>query len=279
MTESVFITKANGTRERFDPAKLYGSLLKAGASKEAADRVVPEVVSKLSSGMTTAEIYRQAFKALHALERPATARYSLKRALLDMGPSGFPFEKFVAEIFKRRGYETVLDQIVQGECVDHEVDVVAWNAGKLLMVEAKFHNVLGLKSDLKVALASKARYDDLLGRTFRYGAERELDEGWLITNTNFTEKASRYSECAGINVVGWNHPAKGNLHDLIEETGLHPLTCLSTVGAAERRLLMEQGIVLCGQVRDDPAALARVGMSKAKAEEVLEESRLFCPAK
>ena len=42
-----------------------------------------------------------------------------------------------------------------GHCVEHEVDVMAWNENKLIIAEAKFHNAIGLKSDLKVALMLK----------------------------------------------------------------------------------------------------------------------------
>ena len=35
-----------------------------------------------------------------------------------------PFEAYLAELFEREGYKTKIDQIVQGKCVEHEVDVV-----------------------------------------------------------------------------------------------------------------------------------------------------------
>ena len=54
------------------------------------------------------------------------------------------------EIFKAEGYTTIIDQLVQGKCVEHEVDVVAWMEKELIMVEAKFHTDFNLKSDLKI---------------------------------------------------------------------------------------------------------------------------------
>jgi len=61
------------------------------------------------------------------------------------------------------------DQKVRGKLVEHEIDVVAWNEEKLIMVEAKFHNQLGVKTDLKVILYVKERFDDLSAVTFDYG--------------------------------------------------------------------------------------------------------------
>ena len=83
-----------------------------------------------------------------------------------LGPTGFPFEQFVAEIFKAEAYSTITDQIVQGKCVEHEIDVVAWKEKELIMVEAKFHTDFNLKSDLKIVLYVKARYDDIFGQEY-----------------------------------------------------------------------------------------------------------------
>ena len=99
------------------------------------------------------------------------------------------------------------------------MDGVAWNEEKLIMVEAKFHNELGIKSDLKVALYVKARMDDLKGSVFNYGGkDRKLSEGWLVTNTKFSSTAIHYGVCQNLVMIGWNYPEKGNLQDMIEET-------------------------------------------------------------
>lgn len=273
----VFIIKSDGTREVFEDSKLSASLEKAGASSEVRAKIAGHIAREIEDGMSTEAIYRHAFELLHKFERPVAARYSLKRAIADLGPSGFPFEKFVAEIFKAKGFETLTDQIVQGACVDHEMDIVAWNKNKLIMAEAKFHNELGLKSDLKVALYVKARFDDLKGREFVYGAKRTLDEGLLITNTNFTQKAVQYSECAGVKLIGWNYPATGNLHDMIEDTNLHPITCLTTLSGMEKKNLMEKGVVLCKNIREGGEALVSAGLSADTINNAVKESAFLCP--
>ncbi|MEX2010301.1 MAG: ATP cone domain-containing protein, partial [Parcubacteria group bacterium] len=151
-TRVVTIVKANGEKEIFDPEKLRASLLNSGSTLEATEEVILHVMDGLHNGMSTEEIYRHAFEYLRKLNRPLARSYSLRRALMDLGPSGFHFEDFVAEVLKTRGFETLTRQTVLGECVPHEIDVVAWNEKKLIMVEAKFHNDHGIKSDLKVVL-------------------------------------------------------------------------------------------------------------------------------
>ncbi len=273
----IYIIKSDGTKEEFNSGKLESSLRQAGASPEVQTKIVGHIAREIEDGMSTTAIYRHAFELLHKFERPVAARYSLKRAIADLGPSGFPFEKFVAEIYKAKGFETLTDQMVDGKCVSHEIDMVAWNENKLIMAEAKFHNELGMKSDLKVALYVKARFDDLKDREFLYGPKRRLDEGLLITNTNFTEKAITYSECIGAKLIGWNYPAVGNLHDMIEDAGVHPITCLTSLSGAEKKNLMAKGVILCRNIREGGEALYAAGLSRDAIEKAAKESALLCP--
>jgi len=223
MGNEIFVVKADGTRQPFEISKLNTSLLKAGASQETRDKIVRHITGEIKDGMSTNDIYRHAFELLHKFEQPVATRYSLKRAVAELGPTGFPFEHFIADIFQKKGFETLTDQSVKGRCTEHEMDIVAWTTEKLIMAEAKFHHEFGMKSDVKVALYIKARFDDLYSQKFSYGGrERALDEGLLVTNTNFTVKAIEYSACAGVRLIGWNYPEKGNLHDMIIESGAYP---------------------------------------------------------
>ena len=78
---------------------------------------------------------------------------------------------------------------------------------------------MGTKSDLKVALYVKARIDDLKQNVFNYGGkDRQLDEGWLVTNTKFSSTALHYGLCNNMTMIGWNYPEKGNLQDMIVES-------------------------------------------------------------
>lgn len=279
MLENVIeVIKADGARETFDRGKLYESLLNARASEEIAEKVVSHVEKELVSGIRTEDIYRHAFEFLGRFGKHFAARYSLRRSLLEMGPTGFPFEHIVAEIYKQKGFETILDQKVQGHCTDHEVDVVAWNADKLIMVEAKFHHELALKTDVKSALYIKARYDDLREELFQFGgATRRLSEFLLVTNTKFTEKAIQYCECSGVRLIGWNYPRDANLHHLINDTGVHPITCLTTLSGNQKKSLLEQGVVLCQNVREVIPVLSSLGLSENEIRAVVEESNLLCP--
>ena len=271
-TGPLYVVKADGDRELFDEKKLEHSLKRAGASSKAVMEILEHIKNHVSQDITTHEIYRHAFDLLHKEEHPVALKYSLKRAIMELGPSGFPFEDFVAAIFRAKGFTAETGKIVRGFCVEHEVDVVAWNEEKLIMVEAKFHNELGIRSDLKIALYVKARFDDLSKMTFNYGRERRLDEGWLVTNTKFTSTAIEYGSCqGGLRMIGWNYPPVGNLHDMILESKLHPLTCLLTLNGREKKELLSKGIVLCKTIAENPDLLEVIGLDEARSGKVMEE--------
>ncbi len=266
------VIKADGEKEFFSGDKLSESLRRSGAGDELVKGIVSHVERELINDISTSDIYRHAFSLLANAKKPIAARYSLRRALVGFGPTGFPFEEYVAEIFKAQGYQTLNDQIVKGGCVDHEVDVVAWNDNELVMSEVKFHNEQGLKSDLKVALYVKARVDDLKRNTFFYGdKQRKLDDALLITNTKFSEQAIKYGACMGLKMIGWNYPEKNNLQDLIEGFKLHPVSCLTSLNNSEKQSLFGKKIVLCKSLKDDPSILESLGLSEQKIREVKEE--------
>lgn len=272
-SSGIYILKANGDREIFSRSKLERSLRRSGATRPLIDKIVPQVETKIHDGIKTSEIYGYAASLLHKEQKTTAVRYSLRRAVSELGPSGFAFEKYVAEIFKAQGYETKVDQLVQGECVEHEVDVVAWDNRQLIMVEAKFHNDGGMKSDLKVALYIKARFDDLRRAVFNgYGRDgRKMTQGWLITNTKFSSSAIQYGLCQNMKMVGWNFPHITNLHNMIEITGTIPLTVLTSLTQYEKSQLLEKGIVLCKQLTR-PEPLLEIGINQKRITEILREA-------
>ncbi len=280
MNHLITIRKADGTKELFEEQKLIDSLKNAGGSDEIIEEIINHIAKEMYDGMPTSEIYSRAFKLLRSHSMPIAIKYSLRRALSELGPDGFPFERYISRIFQAWGYETLTDQTVLGVCVAHEMDVVAWNKDRLIMVEAKFHNELAMKSDLKVVLYIKARFDDLSGTSYDFGGvKRKLTEGWLVTNTKFTDQAIKYGECNNVKMLGWNYPAKGNLQDIIEELNLHPFTCLVSISNSFKRELLSKGVVLCMDIYNNPAILEQVGMRSPEKEEVIAEIKEICGIK
>lgn len=274
----MFITKESGDREDFDPKKLEESLRYAGASETTISDIVGHIEEDLIEGMKTRDIYKKAFDLLKQKEKkPVAARYSLKRAVMELGPTGFPFESLLAEVFRAQGYDVHTGVHMKGKCAEHEVDLVVSRDKTFAICEAKFHNRPGYKTDLKTALYVDARSMDLAETNFDgKRPEGTNAESWLITNTKFTRNSIDYAKCVGLKLIGWSYPAKENLEDLISEAGLHPLTCLTTLSKAEKRLLFERGQVLCRAIKKGGESLKSIGLNDERASQVLNEAEVLC---
>jgi hypothetical protein len=269
LAHSIFVTKSDGEQEVFSPAKLERSLERAGASSTMRARIAGHLLHELKPGITTEEIYRHAFRMLKEEEEaPVAARYSVKRGVFALGPSGFPFEQFLAEVLRAHGWTARTGQILTGRCVPHEVDVLAEKDGKRIGIEAKFHNDAGGKTDVKDALYVKARYDDLRTTSI---PSCHVDEGWLVTNTRFTRNAISYARCSGLTLLGWDYPRDHGLFSLIEGAHVHPITCLTSLSDSEKRRLLEKNIVLCKHI--EPHLLKEYGIKPDHIPQVVEEAR------
>ena len=270
---NILITKADGEEEAFDPSKLDASLTRAGARDDMRRRVTAHVMRELKPGMTTDQIYRHAFEILRREESaPVAARYSIKRAVFALGPSGFPFEQFLAEILRAHGWTCRTGAALNGRCAPHEVDVLAQKNGRRVGIEAKFHNDAGGKTDIKDALYVHARYEDLKKATEE---SSRVDEGWLVTNTTFTHNAVRYAQCSSLTLLGWDYPNEHGLVRMIEEAKVHPLTCLTTLTESEKRQLLDNKIVLCKSLQSGHL-LQEYGIRPGRVPQVMEEARRLC---
>lgn len=270
------IVKTDGTVEPFDGKKLEASLRKAGATERTAERIRHTIESTIAPGTMTNEIYRRAFQMLRHDARTAAARYSLRRALFEFGPTGHPFEDFVAEIFKAEGWIVEGRRMVPGRCISHEVDVYATRGEDYLAAELKYHNDPGYKTDVKVALYVKARFDDIFACDPSQKITCPVSTGMLITNTKFTSQAVQYAKCSGLGLLGWSYPHEGNLYDRIVASGLYPITALTLLRKSEKRLLIDQGIVTCQLLRQNREAMRKLSMSPERIGAVIAEAEALC---
>lgn len=270
------ITKSSGEVVPFQEEKLKRSLKKAGASDELVEKIYQELCPLLQEGISTKKIYKVAFDLLKKKQNSLAARYYLKQAILDLGPSGYPFEKYVAALWTQLGYQTKTDQLVKGNCVQHEIDVLAENKNNVLLMECKFHNQHGTMTDVKVPLYVHARFQDVWRNWQHHTVYRtKKTEGWLVTNTRFTSDAIQYAKCVGLHLLGWDYPQQQGLKDLIDDLGLYPITCLTTLTKSEKQRLLEK-IVLCKEILQNPAVLEELTLSQTRYHHVLDEASKLC---
>ncbi len=269
---SITVLKADGTLEKFQVSKLKKSLHRAGASKQEVINIIGEIENTIYDGIKTQQIYRQAFNLLRESRGTVASRYSLRRAMLNLGPTGFPFEKFLARLFEKEGYQTKVGLVISGSCAEHEIDLIAYKETHSFIAEAKFHARPGLKSDLQVALYSYARLLDLQGiKICNRDQVCKIKEFWLITNTKFTTAAKRYGNCVGLKMLSWNYPKKDNLQILIEKNRIYPITVLQDLSAKQVDFLFSKNIILCSDLLKNQEVFKTLNLSKQKQQKILTE--------
>jgi len=273
---SFYVIKSTGKKELFSIKKFRRSLRKAGASQKLITEIV-KALEKKPEMRSTKEIYEFALSFLHKKDRPIAARYNLKKALMDLGPAGYSFETFIAELFRAQGYIIDREKVVPGACIDHEVDVSAHKDKKHYMIECKFHNRRGLKSDVKVTLYIQARFDDIKKAwKKRNHHDHKIHGAWVVTNTSFTSLAIKYAECVGIQLLDWKYPEKTNLPDTIHKFGLHPITALTTLNKRQQKECIKAGFVLCRQARQHKELLKRFKFSDYQIKKLIQEAETVC---
>lgn len=270
-----YVIKSSGEQEPFSVEKFQKSLRRTGASQEEINQLT-DYIEHAPDLKTTRDIYKYALNHLRK-KRPAVAvRYNLKNALSQLGPSGFPFEHFIAEIFKNQGYEILIDQIVQGFCVTHEIDIILKKNNEQVMVECKFHQPR-LYADVKVPLYIKSRFDDLEKKQSQdKNGPYHFSQAWIVTNTKFTSEALQYGICVGLKLLSWSYPEEGNLAQLIDELGFHPITALTSLSNKQKRYLIEHGFVLCKDAAKFAYLLKQLGLSDKKVNEIIKEAQGAC---
>lgn len=268
----ITVVKASGEKEPFSEIKVRNSIKRAGIPKGIEEEVLQHVKTKIYENIHTSEIYKHIIEFLETSSQPFNkTRYALKRAIMDLGPTGYPFEDYVAEILKTKGYQTQVRQILEGKCVSHEIDVIAQKDDEKILIEAKFHNSPGTRSDVHVSLYTKARFDDLKDRY-------NFTQGWIVTNTKVTTDGIEYALCNGIKIIGWNYPETGSLRDLVEKAKLYPITALQSLSQSQKQLLLLHGTVLCKNICLNPNIIKVLDLPIDKEEKVVLELEFLCNA-
>ena len=273
MTTLPVIVKADGAREVFNPARLTSSLLRAGAGTYAAERITETVTDTVVQGMSSREVYARAFALLRKESRPVAARYTLRRALFELGPTGHPFEDFISHLFRTEGWQVETRKMIRGKCVTHEVDFYASHPEQntFLAAELKYHNDPNYKSDLKTALYVKSRFDDIFSCDPTVRA-CPIDRGILITNTKFTSEAIAYAECSGVELLGWGYPVTDSLFVRMSRGKVYPITALTELTRAEKRLLVDAGVIAVDEILKDRKRLDVLHLSADRVGALLSEA-------
>ena len=271
------IIKHSGESVPFSEEKLKRSLKRSGAHPDLVSSILEKVKEELYDGITTRELYNRAYSILKKNKPLTASRYKLKKAIYELGPTGFPFEKFIHEILHYSGYKTEVGKVLSGRCVDHEIDVLAEKDDKFILVECKFHGEQGRNCNVKIPLYINSRYEDVKASPDNgYSKTKQPDEAWVVTNTRFTKDARTYGKCMGLYLLSWDYPKKDSLKDRIDRLGLYPITVSTLLSKREKQFLLSRDVVLCRQLMKDTFFLDHLGVSETRKKKILSEIAGLC---
>jgi len=271
------IIKSSGEEEPFSVDKYITSLHRIGLDTNEAKLVFTNTLARIYDKISTSKLYGITFNEIKKLSPRHASIYSLKESLRQLGPSGFPFEHLISELFIQQGYDIKLDQHIKGQCAVHEIDVIATllpissangnnivqSHGKTTLVEVKFHVEFGHKSDIKIPLYVKARFDDI-----KNAKNYDIENYTIATNTKFTINAISYSVCAGISLLAWGYPKHNSIQYLIDRYKLYPITVLHSLSDEEKQTLIYHNIVL---FQDLALARMKALIPESKLEDAYQE--------
>lgn len=272
----VKVNKNSGHLEPFSKQKLERSLKKSGASIQEIQTIVKSIYPLIYDGISSDVIYGKAFFLLKKLNEVSASKYSLKRAIFDLGPSGYPFEKLIGALLREKGYTTKVSEILQGINVNHEIDVLAEKDGITYIIECKFHSNPKIVCDVKIPLYINSRFLDVQKKWNNSGKNTHLKQGWLVTNTRFTQDAINYAKSVDLSLFSWDYPIDNGISKNIDEFGLYPITVLSSLSKQEKTQFIEKNIILVKELLNEPDIFRHFKISKHRTVKTLDEIKKLC---
>jgi HJR/Mrr/RecB family endonuclease len=271
---SVSVTKADGSTQLFDKAKVVKTCLRIGANRRIAVQIADEVESLVYNGIPTHKVLQIALKLLR--EHKPTIRHflDLKKGLSVMN-SKPEFEKFVQILLVHHGFEVGPSQVIKGKCIGHEVDAVAKKDGVTYFVEAKHHSNYHTPTGLDESRIARAVLEDVAEGFLLGKSTLEIDRAMIVTNTRYSEHAKRYGKCRNILQIGWSSPKELSLQNMIEEKKVYPISCIRGLSNQTRMKLVNSGVVLIKQlVEEETSKLSEeTDLSKEFLKRIIEKAK------
>lgn len=265
------IRKQDGTIQAFDQDKFIHSLVRSGLTSTSATKIAEDVLAELKPDATTKDLKRKTYSILYRRHPEAAGRYRLKDALMKLGPTGFPFEQLMAQLFQRKGFNTQVGIHLAGLCINHEVDVLARAKDSIWLIECKYHNQPNVKSDVKVPLYVKSRFDDL---KHHFAGSKIIYS--VACNTRFSDDALSYGQCAKLHLLSWNYPTGNGLNHQLDHYRLYPVSILHWIHRSEIAALLERGIYSLFDLLQSFDQLHSIVTDPSRRQKIITETLWLC---
>ncbi len=273
--------KVQNLENQFEPyssRKVFLSAKNAGANKKLAQKITQKIDKWVYPDIKTEKIFEEIKSLLREKDYKSSLKFDLKKAMKRLGPTGFPFEKYVNSIFKKQGLKTQINIHIKGKCCTHEIDFLAEKEKTVYVGECKFRNQFESSVDINTALINHARFLDV--KQNNYLKKFSKVKSILVTNGKFTSKAIRYSNCVKEELLGWKYPKKNGLEKIIEDNNLYPITILPSLSGKMVQIFIQKQKMLAQDVfvlnikkfsRDNKIKIKELEKVKKEAEILLKK--------
>lgn len=271
----IYVINSRGQKEPFSFKKVYNSCKRAGASDVLAQEIALTIKRKIYPGIKTSKIFEQVKQKLSEKSPRSVIRISLKEAIRKLGPEGFDFEKYIAEVFLRNGFDVKINQEVPGFCISsYEIDFLAEKKDLVYVGECKYHHLAGGRIALKVALSNYARFLDIeKGVRFKNSRLKTI----LVTNTKFTTEVIKYAKCMDVELLGWRYPPEKGLESMVERLNLYPVTILPSFKSYFKSIFAKRRMMLVLDILETPLSVLsrRLNIPKKNIENLIKEAKVL----
>jgi hypothetical protein len=268
------VTKYDGTKQAFNREKIIRTAIRMGATRQAAEQIVDEIENKAYDGISTRKILQMLYAILKR-HRPTLKHQIDLRRSLSLLKSAPDFEQYIQQLLREHGYKVTPNQIIQGKCVQHEVDAIATKDNRTCFVEVKHHIKYHTPTGLDIPRIARAVLEDITEGHQLGQNNHKIDYAMIVCNTKLSDYAKQYSDCRKISHIGWSSPQNQDLQTMIETKKLYPITILKGLNTYTRNQLTSNGIITLKQLTQKSLTELKhqTGIHKNKLEPILEAAR------
>ncbi|MEM7819455.1 MAG: ATP cone domain-containing protein [Candidatus Aenigmatarchaeota archaeon] len=237
----MFVIKADGSKEEFQPNKIIKTCMRAGTTRSMAEEIANKISKRVRNGWTTHKIYNLILSELEKIDHKSSFLFTLRHAITNLG--SFNFEIYAKKILESHGYRCEWNKLINGKCVEHQVDIIA-KKDKLFLVECKHHINPHRFCGLGILLQVQARLEDIKDGFAENKNKYNFDFAWIFNNTKFSYHAKKYAEAKRIILTGWGYKKEYALENMAHSKKIYPVTILKAAPDIYKKLLDNEIITL-----------------------------------
>ncbi len=268
------VRKFDGSLEAYNRQKVTVFCRRMGASPQEAEAIADRVEARLVDEIPTKRILQLARRYLRQHRPDTKLHHDLRSAICLLRPKP-DWELFVRLLMSDVGYTVEGNRVLQGKCVENEIDGILRTPSQTIMLEVKHHVDPHTKTSLDIPRQVWATYTDLREGFHLAYHDVNFTDALIVCNTKFSDEGKQFADCQGIGHLSWKNPLERGLEVLIEEENCYPLTMLPAVDRNTEAALGDHGIVLLKQlVAGDPEHLSqKTGLPRNHIERLTAQAR------